>query len=73
MSREWATDALDEVRREVWNHARGGGETALATELKHARFALWTNPQDLTRRQRAKLARIAEVNRPLYRAYLLKE
>jgi transposase len=27
----------------------------------------------LTHRQRAKLARIAEVNRPLYRAYLLKE
>jgi len=27
----------------------------------------------LTRRQRAKLGRIAEVNRPLYRAYLLKE
>ena len=30
-------------------------------------------PPDLTRRQRGKLARIAEVNRPLYRAYLLKE
>ena len=61
------------VRREVWNAARKGGETTLARELKGARFALWKNPQDLTRRQRAKLARIAEVNRPLYRAYLLKE
>jgi transposase len=70
---KWATDALDQVRREVWNAARRGGETALARELKGARFALWKNPPDLTRRQRAKLARIAEVNRPLYRAYLLKE
>jgi transposase len=70
---KWATDALDVVRREVWNTARRGGETAVATELKHARFALWKNPADLTGRQRAKLARIAEVNRPLYRACLLKE
>jgi len=69
----WATDALDEVRREVWNAARRGGDTALARELKGARFALWKNPGDLTARQRGKLARIAEVNRPLYRAYLLKE
>ena len=70
---KWATDALDQVRREVWNTARRGGETAVAKELKHARFALWKNPAGLTGRQRAKLARTAEVNRPLYRAYLLKE
>jgi len=70
---KWATDALDQVRRQTWNTARRAGETAVAKELKDARFALWKNPQDLTRRQHAKLARIAEVNRPLYRAYLLKE
>ena len=70
---KWATDALDVVRREVWNAARKGGDAVAASELKHARFALWKNPQDLTGRQRAKLARIAEVNRPWYRAYLLKE
>jgi transposase len=69
----WATDALDEVRRETWNAARRGGDAALAHELKGARFALWKNPGDLTARQRGKLARIAEVNRHLYRAYLLKE
>lgn len=45
----------------------------MARELKGARFALWKNPQDLTRRQRGKLARIAVVNQRLYRAYLLKE
>ena len=69
----WATDALDQVRRQTWNAARQSGDAVAAKELKGARFALWKNPEDLTRRQRGKLARIAEVNRPLYRAYLLKE
>lgn len=69
----WATDALDEVRRQVWNDARSSGQTALAKELKGARYALWKNPEDLTRRQEAKLADIAKSNSALYRAYLLKE
>ena len=69
----WATDALDQVRREVWNEARRSGQTALAREFKGARYALWKNPEDLTRRQTAKLADIARINKPLYRAYLLKE
>ena len=64
-----ATDALDQVRREVWNEARRAGQGELARELKGARFALWKNPENLTLRQRAKLA---DVER-LYRAYLLKE
>ncbi|MBD0281401.1 MAG: ISL3 family transposase [Thermoleophilaceae bacterium] len=68
-----ATDALDEVRREVWNEARRQGQTALAAELKGARFALWKNPEHLTARQRAKLSDIERTNRRLYRAYLLKE
>jgi transposase len=29
-----ATDALDEIRREIWNEARRAGQTALASELK---------------------------------------
>ena len=70
---QWASKALDEVRREVWNAARRGGQTALARDLKDARFALWKNPEDLTTRQQAKLATIEKTNQPLYRAYLLKE
>lgn len=70
---QWCTDALDEVRRDVWNAARKGGMKELATELKGARYALWKNPEDLTGRQAAKLAWIARTNAPLYRAYLLKE
>jgi len=50
----WATDALDEVRRETWNDARADGMKAYAKELKGARFALWRNPEDLTSRQEAK-------------------
>jgi transposase len=68
-----ATDALDEIRREVWNEARRAGQTQTARDLKGARFALWKNPEHLTARQRAKLADVQKTNRPLYRAYLLKE
>jgi transposase len=68
-----ATDALDEIRREVWNEARKAGQTAVARQLKGARFALWKNPENLTRRQRAKLSSVQQTNQRLYRAYLLKE
>ena len=70
---QWATDALDVVRRQTWNEARRAGQTAHAKDLKGARYALWRNPEDLTDRQAAKLADIARTNRRLYRAYLLKE
>jgi transposase len=69
----WATEALDEVRREVWNEARKGGMTTHARALKGCRYALWRNPQDLTPRQEHKLAWVAKVNTKLYRAYLMKE
>lgn len=88
----WATEALDEVRRQAWNTARalargepkrGRGRprtdapprpgTDHARALKHARYALWKNPENLTERQAAKLAWIAQTDPTLYRAYLLKE
>jgi transposase len=69
----WATDALDQVRRQVWNNARRQGQTALARGLRHCRFALWKNPDNLTNNQQAKLSWIQHSNRRLYRAYLLKE
>ena len=70
---QWATEALDKVRRDVWNTARRAGMNEHARELKGCRYALWKNPEDLTARQTAKLAFIAKVNSPLYRAYLMKE
>jgi len=68
-----ATDALDEIRREVWNDARRAGDVAAATDLKGARYALWKNPENLTDRQKLKLADVQKTNQRLYRAYLLKE
>jgi transposase len=83
----WATGALDEVRREVWRTARQDGaatpvrhlsrtirlSSGDARDLKHARYALWKNPENLTSRQEAKLAWIEKTHPYLWRAYLLKE
>jgi transposase len=68
-----ATDALDDVRREVWTDARKAQNIVLAKNLNGARYALWKNPENLTGRQRAKLSRIQQTNRQLYRAYVLKK
>jgi transposase len=68
-----ATEALDDVRREVWNQARRDGQRATARELKGARYVLWKNPGNLTDRQRDKLSRIQQTNQPLYRAYLISQ
>jgi len=71
----WAGDALDVVRRAVWNTARGGKgrRTNTSVALKGARWALRRNPDRLSESQRATLATIQATNKPLYRAYLLKE
>lgn len=70
---QWATVALDEVRRDVWRNARSWGLTFQANSLKGARWALLKNADDLTHIQRATLAGLQQTNKPLYRAYLLKE
>jgi transposase len=70
---QWATDALDQIRREVWNAARRDGNKQQARDLKGARWALWKGGERLTERQLAKLDWIEKTNQPLYRAYLLKE
>jgi transposase len=81
---KWATEALDDVRRQAWNDARRSGQTrgkgrgrrdaaGDAKRLKNARYALWKNPDNLTERQRDKLTWIAKTDQRLYRAYLLKE
>lgn len=69
----WATDALDVVRRWVWNTLRKIGLAGQAAHLKGCRYALWKNPETLTDRQAGKLAWVARHNQTLYRAYLLKE
>lgn len=80
----WATDALDVVRREAWNTAKGrrhmdpasgrpGVAIGAAAAIKRARYALWKNPENLTEHQQARLEWIAKTDPRLYRAYLLKE
>jgi transposase len=71
----WATEALDAVRRDAWNAARGGtgGVTEQSKALKKARWALWRNPADLTEVQQAKLDWIARTHPRVHRAWALKE
>lgn len=47
--------------------------TKRAAAMKNARWALWKNPDNLTTRQRQKLAWIAEHEPEMHQAYLLKE
>lgn len=81
---KWASAALDEVRIAAWRAARAGGafrrkgrgrrdSTGTARGYRHARYALWKNPDNLTDRQRDKLTWIAKTDPRLHRAYLLKE
>jgi transposase len=64
-----AHDALDVVRRQQWRAADSDQKEA----IKGTRFALQKNPWNLTDVERGKLADVQRTNRPLYRAYLLKE
>ena len=48
-------------------------DSTLAVALKHSRYALWKNPENLTERQSAKLAWVVQTNPTLARAYYLKE
>ncbi len=70
---QWATQALDQIRRALWNQLRHSGHPDLARSLKHARWALCKNPENLSAKQQHSLALIQRANQPLYRAYLLKE
>jgi transposase len=63
-------DAVDEVRREQQRQLEGTNDRKI---LKKSRFSLLKNPWNLTRKEEQKLATIQINNKPLYRAYLLKE
>lgn len=69
----WGSQALDVVRRWIWNLLRKMGLPGHAKHLNGCCHALWNNPEDLSDRQRTTLAWIARHNQQLYRAYPLKE
>ena len=69
----WATDALDEVRRNEWNQLRRTGGAAAAKTLKGLRFVLLRNWENLTGKQRSVIRELDGVNRRLLRGWQLKE
>jgi transposase len=64
-----AHDALDQVRRALVAEAAPEQRRV----LKQTRFVLQKNPENLSSAERRKLAEVQKYNRPLYRAYLLKD
>lgn len=67
------TDALDAVRRQVWQAARALPDQRIAKQFKGARWALLKNPVDLTNDQAGTLRQIKRSGGILWRAYQLKE
>jgi transposase len=86
---QWATDALDKVRRRVWNELRGtevktlrgrrrqkagrDKKASASASVKGLRYTLLKNPENLTDGQSAKLGMLASTNDEIFRAYGLKE
>ena len=69
----WATDALDEVRREEWNRLRRTGGAKAAKEFKGLRWLLLRNWENLTSAQKGVIRDLERANRRAFRAWQLKE
>ena len=69
----WATDALDQVRREEWNQLRRVGGAAAAREMKGMRWLFLRNWENLTGPQKGVLRGLARANGRTFRAWQLKE
>lgn len=68
-----ATDALDAVRRQVWQSARRYPDKSIAKKYKGVRWALLKNPADLSDTQADTLKALRRNGGALWRAYQLKE
>ena len=67
------TEALEEVRRELWQTLRRLPGERWARDFKGARWALLKNPEDLTEGQAAQLAKLKRSRGGIWRAYEMKE
>ncbi|MGI8776576.1 MAG: ISL3 family transposase [Acidimicrobiales bacterium] len=67
------TDALEELRRDIWQQMRLLPDPAVARRFKGARWALLKNPGDLTGPQADILRSIRGHGGALWRGYQLKE
>jgi transposase len=68
-----ATDALDDVRRQAWQHARTLSNKQVAKTYRGARWVLLKNPENLTPTQASTLKTLKRRGGALIRAYELKE
>lgn len=66
-------DALDEVRRDLWQQLRKIPDDSYAKAFKGSRWALLKNPADLSERQSVQLAKIRRTRGGIWRAYEMKE
>ena len=66
-------DALDEVRRDLWQQLRRFPDDRYAKAFKGSRWALLKNPEDLTVAQAAQLAQMKRSRGGIWRAYEMKE
>lgn len=74
----WAGDALDLIRRRIWNQVRtrqirGRPATGEGKAMKRALWALRKNPDNWTENQAASMAWIAATHPALHRGWQLKE
>ena len=67
-----AQRAVDQVRRDEWN-AHDRSKTLAGKWIKGTRWSLLKSPEKQTLDQLAKLGEVQQANKPLYRAFLLKE
>ncbi len=67
------TDALDDVRRDLWQQLRRLPTDRFAKAFKGARWALLKNPEDLNDAQQAQLRRFRRNGGGMWRAYEMKE
>jgi transposase len=67
-----AQRAVDQVRRDEWN-AHDRSKTPAGKWIKGTRWSLLKSPEKQTLNQLAKLGEVQHANKPLYRAFLLKE
>jgi transposase len=65
-----ASNALDEVRRDI---VRSLDDPDAASAVKGTRWSLLKSPWDLSGTEKVRLADVERRNKPLFRAYLLKE
>lgn len=69
----WATDALDDIRRDEWNTLRRQGGADAAKTVKGLRWVLLRNWENLTPGQKATIRDLQKANRRMFRGWQLKE